>query len=284
MLNLFLVLTTDTILKSIVFQRMVTFLVAKNQLESVMITQVKDIMKLSADWSLSTLDKIELYLTCADALDSQNDSNGAFDLYFEAFRLVQAVDQKKFDKSKYSSQGEKLLVNAIKSPKVINFQQITSMEIIKLLQSSSQDLNTLITLFMQKDVKTFKKEIGGQMKTLEQFKINPLQAIQKKQYITVCESDIPEFQNAKKGEVEIDYDKFTQLLSIEESDVEEWVIEAMADEIIDCKIDQVNRLIRIKATRLMGDDQEWLAVKAKVQQWKARFQQIEGVLARTPSN
>ena len=52
--------------------------------------------------------------------------------------------------------------------------------------------------------------------------------------------DIEEFKNAKSGEVEIAFDKFTKLLGIDSDDMEEWVIEAMADEIIDCKIDQVN--------------------------------------------
>ena len=85
MLNLYLVLGEDTVLKSMVFQRMVTFLQAHNQLESVMITQVQGILKLSSQWNLTTLEKIQLYLTCANALDKENDAAHAFDIYYVAF-------------------------------------------------------------------------------------------------------------------------------------------------------------------------------------------------------
>lgn len=53
MLNIYLVLDTQTTMKSNVFIAMVDFLCKHNQLEAVMIKQVQDIAKLSEEWKLS---------------------------------------------------------------------------------------------------------------------------------------------------------------------------------------------------------------------------------------
>lgn len=69
MLNLYLVLGTETVLKSTMFINMVNFLVKNKQLKQVMIEQVKDVASLSNDWVLSTDQRVDLYFNCAQALN-----------------------------------------------------------------------------------------------------------------------------------------------------------------------------------------------------------------------
>ena len=152
------------------------------------------------------------------------------------------------------------------------------------MEKNCKDLFGLIELFIKKDVKSFNKELAGQKKVLQGYGINGHQAFQKKQYMALCSGEIPELNTFKNGEVEIPFDKFASLLSIEQTDIEEWVIEAMADEILECKIDQVSGVIRINSTRLVGESkEECLAVKAKVQTWKSEFNQIVQILQQTPA-
>ena len=55
-------------------------------------------------------------------------------------------------------------------------------------------------------------------------------------------------------------------------DVEEWTIEAIADKIIDAKIDQINEEIVIMSTiKRKIDREEWEAIQSKIQAWKHRF-------------
>jgi alpha-N-acetylglucosamine transferase len=62
------------------------------------------------------------------------------------------------------------------------------------------------------------------------------------------------------------------LFQIEVDDVEEWTIEAIADKIIDAKIDQLNEEIVIMSTiKRKIDNEEWAAVQTKIQAWKHRF-------------
>ena len=70
-------------MKSNVFVFMTKFLQENGQLEQVMIAQVRDIINLSAEWNLTFDERINLYNECAKALDSQGDSQGAFEIYYK---------------------------------------------------------------------------------------------------------------------------------------------------------------------------------------------------------
>lgn len=76
-----------------------------------MIAQVRDIIKLSSEWTLNKEERQALYIECAKALDSEGDTQGAFNLYFHSLSLVDAKST-----SKYQKEAETLVVNAIKGP------------------------------------------------------------------------------------------------------------------------------------------------------------------------
>lgn len=52
--------------------------------------------------------------------------------------------------------------------------------------------------------------------------------------------------------MEVSFKELTTLVGIKEDEVEEWVIEAMTHEILDCKIDQVKQAVLVKATHVVG--------------------------------
>lgn len=79
------------------------------------------------------------------------------------------------------------------------------------------------------------------------------------------------------------FGELAALINIKEDDVEEWAIEAINNDIIDARIDQINETVVIKTSRLRqlnGD--EWGKVKAKISSWKGRFAAIENVLEHHP--
>lgn len=83
-LNLYLVLSEDSVMKAKVFVFMTKFLQENGQLESVMIAQVRDVINLSANWNLTNDERMNLYTECAKSLDLDGDSQGAFAIYFES--------------------------------------------------------------------------------------------------------------------------------------------------------------------------------------------------------
>ena len=87
-MNIYLALDNTTALKASLFTQLVQFLQNVNQLQEVMIQQVRDIAELSADWYLNDQQRINLYIQCAQALTKENDDGNAFKVYFQAFKII----------------------------------------------------------------------------------------------------------------------------------------------------------------------------------------------------
>ena len=100
-----------------------------------MIKQVEDIVKVSAEWKLENDERIKLYTICANALDQEGESQAAFKLYFEAFRKMSAQSQSKKKGAKTETKDlagvERMVVNAIKAPKILNFEEILILDLVK---------------------------------------------------------------------------------------------------------------------------------------------------------
>jgi len=73
MLNLYLLLSESTSLKSQMFLYLVKFSDKNNQLPQVMIKQVQQIKKVAAEWELTEEDRIELFIECGQALENNHD-------------------------------------------------------------------------------------------------------------------------------------------------------------------------------------------------------------------
>lgn len=162
MLNLYLVLSSETSLKSQVFISMMLFLSEHGQLEQVMITQVRQVHELSADWKITKEERKNLYFTAAQVLEKANDFTGAFKVYYETFRLI---DDKESDKVK--SEAERLIIAAIKSPEVINFKEIMQIKAVQDLKKSAKQLFEFLEAFLNKDIAAFRKDLGKMKQLME---------------------------------------------------------------------------------------------------------------------
>ena len=76
-----------------------------------------------------------------------------------------------------------------------------------------------------------------------------------------------------------------KLIGLPVDDVEEWVIDANINGILEAKIDQLGRTLLIQSTMLTKVDKEQLtAINEKLAQWKDRFTRIHTVLSHQPVN
>ena len=69
------------------------------------------------------------------------------------------------------------------------------------------------------------------------------------------------------------------MLDLKADEVEEWIITAINNDIIDARIDQIQEEIIIKTHRLRQlNENEWKQVLGKVSGWKDKFSQIHGLI------
>lgn len=140
------------------------------------------------------------------------------------------------------------------------------------LQKTSADLYTFFKFFLNEDIATFGKNLSKNKGVMDKNAISTDHATQKKQYIQICSlGQDANAESSTSGKV-LKFSELVSLLQISADDVEEWAIEAINNDIIDARIDQINEEIVIKTCRQRHlNNDEWNKVKTRISAWKARF-------------
>ena len=95
----------------------------------------------------------------------------------------------------------------------------------------------------------FKKSYEKEKKTFDEQGITTEEALLKRQYISIC--------SLKEGE-RLGFDQMAKLIGLPVEDVEEWIIDANINGIVEAKIDQLEKTLLIKSTMLTKVDKEEL--------------------------
>lgn len=162
---------------------------------------------------------------------------------------------------------------------MINFEEVLLLDVVTDLKKSAKQLFEFLDLFMKADVAAFKKSALKMKKLMDEHKINMDQAVIKKQYVDICTLA----KKSNTSEMQMSFKDLQKLLDVKYDEVDEWVIEAMSNGIIDAQIDQVSDTVIIKTFKQrVVDKAEWAKIKEKIGIWKARFSKIEQVLKVQP--
>ena len=94
---------------------------------------------------------------------------------------------------------------------------------------------------MESDIGDFSKSYAKEKKVFDDNKISEEEALLKRQYIQACKLN--------DGQV-LTYAEMAKFIGIQADSVEEWVIDASLNGILDAKIDQMEDKITIKSTML----------------------------------
>ena len=94
-----------------------------------MITQVQELPKLSEEWQLSREERYHFYVECAHLLMAEGDSTAAFKLYFEASILFDGV-KGGMKPEIHAKTAQALIISAIKSPSILNFEEILALSVV----------------------------------------------------------------------------------------------------------------------------------------------------------
>jgi len=150
---------------------------------------------------------------------------------------------------------------------------------VKDLQKTSKDLYGFFEFFVNEDIATFSKNLSKNKGVMDKNAISTDHATQKRQYIQICALGQEANGDAATSGKALKFSELVSLLQIPADDVEEWCIEAINNDIIDARIDQINEVLVIKTCRQRHlNPDEWNKVKSRISAWKARFQAIEDVL------
>lgn len=74
----------------------------------------------------------------------------------------------------------------------------------------------------------------------------------------------------------IEYSKLAEIVGIKREEIEEWIIDAIVNNIIDARLDQENECIIFNsfAKRNMNDMSEWKNLKQKIKDTQTKFDKV----------
>lgn len=125
-------------LKAYIFKTFVRILQQAGQLE-IMAQRARNIEQEQQSWNLSYDEKKELYLSVAQSLDSAGDE-GAFQVMHAYLRQFE-FDKNTSNMAQIEPHARRCVILAIKTPNVINFEELLDLKAIKALESVSAFLS-----------------------------------------------------------------------------------------------------------------------------------------------
>jgi len=225
LLHMFNNVTTNHGMKAYTYEQLVLLCLKEGCLD-IIVEQARNIDAESRQWNLTQEERNSLLKTVATVLDGEKDVG--------AFKVMQAY-LRQFQKATDSQiatterEASRCVVLAIKTHDVINIEEVLDLRAVKQLQSKNKDLFAFLNLFTNTDAKDFKQQLSKFSKLMENEGLQADEILVKKSYVQIC-SLSTENSNFK-------YTELSQLLNIDEEEVEEWAITAIANGIIDAKID-----------------------------------------------
>jgi len=214
-------------LKALAFELLVTLGQQEDCLD-IMIKRIREIEADSKNWNLKIDERRSLYRVCARALDHYQDSSNAFKLMHAHLKLFSESDAK--DIAAAEDDARRSVILAIKAIDVINFAELLELPVIKQLTSKHPEVSQLLNLFNDVSASEFEPQIAKFTSLMEREGLTRQELIRKKSYVQICTISTQSKTNYK-------YTELSQLLNIDEAEIEEWAVEAIQNKIIDAKID-----------------------------------------------
>lgn len=154
---------------------------------------------------------------------------------------------------------------ALKHPKIVSFSTLTETPAIKSLSkdAAQKKLFEVLGIFQHEDISSYDEWYN---KNEEACSLNQDDCRAKMRYLTLC--------SLAQENNEITFAQVTTSLKIDQSDIEEWIIEAIVGGNLDAKIDQEKETLTVhNFTRRAAKDQakEFGSLKSKIEKVESDY-------------
>eukprot|EP00943_MAST-04B_sp_MAST-4B-sp1_P003236 g3236.t1 len=169
------------------------------------------------------------------------------------------------------------VVGAIKAP-FLSFtgskrSRISTLSAVLQLKNDAlyAPLYNLLGIFMHGDMAEFSEFIQSNKSALEKFGFDESVCTEKMRLLTLC--------SIAAGVHELNYSTVAKELQVSEDSVEDWIIQAVMEKLIEAKLDQVRQVAVINRAmpRTFGD-QQWESLNKKLNDWKSNVKQLLNIV------
>lgn len=161
-------------------------------------------------------------------------------------------------------------IGSIRDPVTLFYEQriIMSLPPVAALKHSDNDVYDLLEIFQQGKLEDFQSFIKANPNTLSNNNISEDDAIRHMRLLSLC--------SLATEHEEIPYDAIASTLQVDESVVENWVIDAVSSGLLSAKMDQLQNVVMVErcVVRRFGIEQ-WKILQERLNVWKKN---VKGVL------
>lgn len=177
-----------------------------------------------------------MYKKAVELLSNLDDQLASYELMLKTLELF-GNDKKMI--SSHKDFIEKTITLALQHPKISQFGDLYNLPAVRTQREEKTDekLIELLHIFTYENLDEYTKWESTNKKYLESANIDPQVCRNKITYLSFC-------SQAMKDNV-ITYDELAKIVGIKREEIEDWIIDAIVNNIIDARIDQENEKIII---------------------------------------
>lgn len=244
---------------------------------------VPQLSRYIATWSLSKEAARDLYAAAYDAMVSCGDTytSASFDINFQRLKTLNGCDAAALDAARPAASAA--VVAAVGLPSMFRFDTLLELDAVTRLRDSgdtpSATIFRLLDLFVHgvlPDLTAFLAEAGVSA-TLDGAGVDTAAAVHKMRLLSLISLGLDSQQ--------LSYEAIASALDVPEADVEEWVIRAIGLDLVDAKLNQLDRTVAVhRSTQRAFSKEEWRPLSERINVWKENVAELVITLAEARNN
>ncbi|KAI8867600.1 hypothetical protein GQ42DRAFT_138363 [Ramicandelaber brevisporus] len=257
-----------------------------NGLIKVLVSELRNVESWLAQWNATKEQKASLYLLIADQLQaavaasasSAVISGVSVDLAHSYLVKASAADSSNVEITK------RAIRNLIAEPSLFDIDELLQLESVVSLKGSP--IYELLTVFATGDVAAFRSVVATNPTVFSELGLTSQSdeenALAKIRMLSLA--SLATAGDATAVRAPLQYSSIASALQVEESDVEMWVIEAIAAGVIQARIDQLSHTVNIsRATIRTFTAGHWDNIGERLNAWKKSLSELLSVLDNAKS-
>lgn len=218
-------------------------------------------------WNAGVDQVRELYLVTRRILKQANKSLQAHEFLIKYLATFEQGDNSTVD---YAVEAA---VEAIQIPDIVQLDHLLHIRAIQQLEQSKPQLFALLKLFATDTLEAFNSFHHANPGFLASVGLDHGECLKKIRLLTLA--TLANHQDT------ITFAQVSQGLSIEESEVESWVILAISTNVLDAKMDQLRRVVVInRATQRALQPEQWKQMGERLRSWRQHLASLIDVMQR----
>ncbi|KYQ93302.1 proteasome component region PCI domain-containing protein [Tieghemostelium lacteum] len=232
-------------------------------------SQIKDLDLWLEDWSSNTKQKRKIYQLVSNIFKEKNNMLSHQFL----FKFLQTFT--KDDASEAQEESVRACIEAISIPELYQSDYLLDLAAIQYLENSTVDKNrltySLMKIFATEQLEHYLAFQTKHPEFIQSIGLKNEQCLQKIRLLSLA--------TLTAEQSKVPYSLISKMLQIEEDKVESWVINAIAGELIDAKLDQLNRIVNVNSsTQRVFNKSQWAQLGLHFGAWHESVKNLLNVI------